>query len=959
MTSPSVNLLRNISCTGSKPTHMTLFAPRSQWTVDDIHLKDLWVSYCALVDNDYERIGLESSGRKTTTLSIAEIPEPYMPVIVRCQFEFDISPPAELDMNEFVFIPSIIKCYQIALVELFNISASKNELNAVVLGPDDGAWITTPQGSQRFAIRLQIHFPMAQIERGLQVRVLRPRVLQLLRDRRVIALLDRQPVGDWDKHILANSVDEPVPLYGSVEREGLEPLYYSNSYGPSEPSIMEEEQQNGDEDEDEEILPSKELHFMFNPINHGHVQRRLIQASIFTSQDLAYWLPLFLSVHYWSEYTTPKNNIVSTLRSSTPTNVITTTGSTVLGDVDPDESEVLMAERFLLMIHRRRVSEENMWLDIGKALYNITKGENKGLELWQNFTSQTDDHSPEDCEDEYLMFDTNNFITIRTLALYAKEDSPNLYKTWHNNWRANAMEGATSLTHTDVAAAFYRTYWLDLMTSSTEGIGNWYIFHNHILKPSNDAVDVKYLIANPNCSNNFVKQFETLRTGYSRRIQESSDVKFKSQAENMVGQINALIKKLKNQTFKRSIIKEASEYFHVEKTHGRKFIDMANKTMCVGTPNGVIEPIRKIDYATGRVSGYAVHRPGKPEDFVTKTTTSKYPSHYTWTHPRVVELLTWWNQMFVDSTLSAYAKRLFGSILIKGNPDKIFPALSGESGHNSKSMFKKAIETALGEYSIDLPTELFTQKSGSSGAASPEVAQARDALAAWLQEPEDDDEIKNGTLKRFTGGDRVFARFLNENGSSMNLTIKVLLVCNRIPRIPNCDKATQERFRYVPFLSEWVDNPPDTLEEMYAQRKFKKDPHFEARIPRLASAVLWCMVQWVSDYYENGLDQPEIVTQYTEEYWSHNDMYRIFGEECIQPVYCRNEQGEEVQDVSCHMTTNEVWKEFRAWYDDVYPGSKIPKRETVLSELSRRWGKHTRGRWAGIQASNVDIVANV
>lgn len=948
MSNLSVNLLREVSCSGDNPTHMTLFDPRSSWTVDDINLRHLWPAYCELVD------------KETKNLSIAEIPGSYMPVIAKCQFEFEIVPGEILDMNEAEFIPRIIECYQKALLELFNISSDRKELNAVVLGPDDGRWIVTPNGTRLYAIRLHIQFPMAQIERGVQYRLLRPRVLQLLREMRVISCLDRQPVGDWDKHILSSSADDPLPLYGSIPESDLQSLLFSYAYGPF---VDDNDINNGNNellliDEEREVLPSKELHEIFTPVNHIHVQRRLIQSSIFSQKDLDYWLPLFLSVHYWSEYTTPKDNNSIALRSSTPNN-ITTTGSNVVGNVDPNESDLQMAERFLLMIHRRRLGQENMWLDIGKALFNITDGGNKGLELWQQFTEQTDDYTNEECEENYILFDAKNFITIRTLAWYAREDSLDLYKQWHNKWRANAMENAITLTHGDVAYAFYRTYWLEFMTSSTEGIGKWYIFHNNILKPCNDAMEVKRKISNMDCKNNFVKQFESMRTHYSRLIQESSDAKFKSQTENMINQINTLIKKLKNQTFKRNIIKEAAEYFHVEATHGIKFHEMENNGLGIGTPNGIIEPIIRTDLDTNKRTGYAVHRPGKPEDFVTKSTPIKFPNHFNWNHPSVIELEQWWNQMFVDPELSKYTKRLWSSILIKGNPDKIFPACSGESGHNSKSMLKKATESCLGEYSVNLPTELFTQKSGTSGSASPEIAQARDALIAWLQEPEDDDEIKNGTLKKFTGGDSMFARFLNENGGSMSLTIKVFLICNRIPRIPNCDKASQERFRAVPFLSEWVDIPPDSIEEMYAQGKFLKDPHFERKIPRLAPALLWCMVQWFSDYCDNGLDQPQIVTDYTNEYWSHNDMYNVFTEDCIQAVYCKNDNGEDIRDNSYFLTTTEVWKEFRSWHDDALPGSKIPKRETVLSELSRRWGPHTRGKWASIQFTNVDAIANI
>src|SRR5581483_8176384 len=173
----------------------------------------------------------------------------------------------------------------------------------------------------------------------------------------------------------------------------------------------------------------------------------------------------------------------------------------------------------------------------------------------------------------------------------------------------------------------------------------------------------------------------------------------------------------------------------------------------MGCTNGLIETLET----------KAVFRDGKPEDYVSKTTGVYYRKDMNESHPTYLKLLNWFNKVFTDRELCAHFGKMMGALLKGRNSDKIFPILTGD-GDNSKSMIKKMIEAAFGDYVITFQLSTFT--GARTGGPDPSVARSRYAHVAFLQEPDADVPIKSGVLKEFTGGDRFFARFLHSNGDS-------------------------------------------------------------------------------------------------------------------------------------------------------------------------------------------------
>jgi len=203
-----------------------------------------------------------------------------------------------------------------------------------------------------------------------------------------------------------------------------------------------------------------------------------------------------------------------------------------------------------------------------------------------------------------------------------------------------------------------------------------------------------------------------------------------------------------------------------------------------------------------------------------------------------------------------------------------------------------------------------------------------------------------------TGGDRFYCRKLNDNGEDIELTFKTIMSTNEIPSIP-VEKAIKNRIRIIPFLNQWVDNLLDYQNDN-TKHYFLKDVNFEQEIPSMAPPFLWILTQYYPKYANDGLKTPDIVVEYTENYWRENDYLGLFISEQVQEVYV--DEAHKTRDAHAILTLNEINEAFRYWYKKCYPNRIIPDRDVIRNELNRRWGKNAKG-WPGLAIVKEDATS--
>lgn len=891
-------------------THVTLGEQTSKWTIKPPFHSRFWVDYCDLVET------------VDANLCLAEKPQDIMPQLGTLTFKFH-SDGDDVNWEPYndYFLHRLCHIYQTVIEEFFEIT-SENKLELVVVVLESSTHWYEEEDSQRYMLmQVRIQFPYAKIEPQIQTKLIRPRVIQLLRNSNALAVMQRHPIGDWEQIISPTAINEPLLMYGSSKISGTPKLKISHIWLNITSEMIEEG-----------ITPDEiTLEDAFIPTNHSHVQQHTMRADFFDQrEEVQYWLPMFLSVHYWSLVLLPKKNDIG--RKSQESQITQHIFGTKHRDAS-ENSNMELCERMLQMINTTRFFKEAFWTDIGKALYTSDNAGENGLLSWIRYTTKAvgantpdfmklADSLEDTCRSMYYMFEKSN-ITVKTLAWYAREDSLEKYTSWHKLWCIPSMEKSLSGYHADVAEALFKVYWLDFVYCPT-GKGTWFQFTRNRWIRMNQGIDLRKHI-----SSDFMKKFEEIRTNLSKQIHESDDESFRSNGETTLKKIASLIGKLKTTPFKGSIMTEVSENFKQD-----SFSDLldTNPNLC-GIANGLLEAI----------GDQIIFRSTKPEDYVSMVSNTSYHKAYSWEHILVKECLEWMKKVFPDNELLRHFLKFSASCLKGRNSDKIFPIWSG-NGDNSKSMVVKLFEIVFGPYCVKFPISLISEKAMSSSGPTPQLARAKGAKVGFLDEGDDNAGLSGNTVKRLTGGDSFYARLLHDNGGDIQATFKLIMTCNNVPSFVNPDKAVKGRTRIFPFLSKFVNEPPETKEEQFKKKLFKKDPFFERRIPILAPAFLWIATKYYPHYIREGLVDPTVVTDTTEQYWKDTDIYSQFISDNIKEVNL--ESGE--RDTNHKSNLSDIYTEFKIWFRDAFPGCKVPERSTVRSELSGRWGRMQGNWWYGI-----------
>nr|QBK89928.1 MAG: D5-like helicase-primase [Pithovirus LCPAC101] len=875
---------------------------------------------------------------KAGPLALGVKPSQHMPVISNLVFEFVDCDNLSLDdlYNESM-IERLVYFHQKVIKENFKLQrdGTKNEnIDDEISndGEDDDCaqlYCCVLESEKpykiddKFIVNIRLVFPYCKVDCLYQERIIRPNVIKLLRSENIFSEMYISPSNDMDQMVDIDFIRKPIPLYGSVTRQEESVLVLKDIY----PEIN-----------DLNEVITIDFCDLFDPSYCGYVKNGLLDSDIFDKRgddgellhNEDFWLPMFLSPGYFNVITSPNDLLVSLVSDLPLSNLASSSGgvSPAINVDNTSDSDMDIAERMIHMISPDRAMNESSWLDIGRALYNCDEDDTGfGFNLWVSF-SKNGSRSKSDCDTKWGEFEIKNALDVRTLAWFARKDSQNAYKVWHKDKYEKYMIDSLSLFDDDIAKALYWVYWLDYTCKLTDKKITWYRFKNHRWIPVPKGFNLSKKI-----SNEFFRKYETMHINLLSESRKSYVNNVKNVKHDQADRITKIYKQLKNKNSKGNIMSMAIEYFVDE-----KFADFENMNYTLfGLPNGVIECVDE----------KAIFRDGKPQDYITMSSGVKYHPEYTWDTPVVKEYMLWMEQTFTDKDLREYFLKWCASLMHSGNNDKILPCWSGE-GNNSKSMMKLLFDIVFGQYSFTLSTEILTKR----GAAreGPQKAMASKKKIVLVQEPDHGTTFKSGILKEWTGLDKFFANLLYEDGENMDALFKLIIMANKIPIIPGADKAIIERLRAFPFLSTWKRNAPKGKEEQMETKTFLLNKYFSNKLPFLANGAIWVYVQYYEIYCRDGLIEPRLVREATEQYWEENDIYRHFIRDNIEVaidedlITDKNPQGINKNE---KVTVSEVYKVFNPWFRESYPSLKLIDQSTMRSILKQRLKNLVGDEWLG------------
>lgn len=784
-------------------------------------------------------------------------------------------------------VEQVITVYQLILRKILNL-CNDYDLTCVLLEKDP--YISVKGATKYLKNGFHLHFPNIFMNKKDQKNHLIPRVKEEIKNRKIFDNL----FDDSSSVIDGGYLSSTWLLYGSSKGEDMQPYKVTKVF-----------------DADCEEITLEEA---FRKYQIFDSNEKLIRIK----GDIEQYLPQILSI-------IPHNRVPKELK----TNVISPVKQKLIEERKKvhtsltAQQSIEVAKELIHMISKSRADDHNDWMTVGWALYNATEGSDKGFDIWNEFTQKAEEPRGEErCIYEWGIMKKHVYTyTLGTLYYFASQDSPELYKEYKSKQSSKFMEEAIDGSHNDIAKMLKAEYGCEFTCASIES-KIWFQFTGQTWEQMEGGVILRQKI-----SNELSQRFTEMQCSIFKNLLDSENAQNegeKAKWDKRNKQVQTLRRNLKSAPFKNNVMRECQDEFFDPRFKEK----LDTNPYLIAFQNGVYDLEKN------------VFRRGRPEDFLSKKMNVNY-REYDNDDEEVIEVHNFLQKIFPDKSLCKYFMDLASDVFVGGNYQKKVYFWLG-SGDNGKSILQKLMELMLGKLAIKFDTSLITGKKPGQGSAHAELARSGGGVRwATLDEPNKDEQINSGTMKKLSGNDSYFARDLFEKGKDtreIQPLFKLNFVCNKLPHIKYSDKAVWNRIRVLMFESVFLNaNDPDlpeSFEEQLQQKKFPKDLDLEKKLPGMAEPFAWILLQHrirVSSRFE-----PEKVLMATNMYRCQTDIYRQFIDESI------------VKDPAKSITLSLVYSTFIDWFKQCYPGQAVHPRPEVQDYFETIWGTCESGKkWSG------------
>ena len=563
------------------------------------------------------------------------------------------------------------------------------------------------------------------------------------------------------------------------------------------------------------------------------------------------------------------------------------------------------ARKLTKLLNSARADDRNGWIRVGWCLRNIS---HDLIDEWIQFSRKSQKYEDGICEKEWSRSDKrSDGFNIGSLFYWAQEDNPEGFKEFNNQRIDNWIKKAGSCTHQDVAHLIYRIYKgqfvsTDAGAKKTDKI--WYKFENHRWSECDGKIQMKTIMGMNLPDFCYMTKIRILER---RRVTE--DEEEKNHLDKIEEDIQKLLTKLKDTTFKDKVYLETIYMFHDPDF----FKKLDENIDFIGCENGVY------NLRTGEF------REGQPEDFVSLSTKINYITAdeegvYGEMHPKIQAINAFFRKIQPKASVCEYLQLLLGYCLYGRNILEQFYILEGVGG-NGKSKLIELMELTLGPYAAGITSNYFTQKRANSGAANPEIAHIVHARLVTTQEMEETEKMNLAVFKSICGNDKMVYRPMYGASREVRPKFNILMAVNHLPALPPDDTGTWRRVRLIRFLSRFVDNPDPNSEYEHL-----KDSLLAEKFQVWREPMLYLLFEWHRKFRDGGcrLEEPLEVLEATREYQKQNDQYSEFIERYT------------VRKVGAYLQLDRLFDTLKAWWEQNASGSR-PDKKQFKAILERRW----------------------
>lgn len=553
------------------------------------------------------------------------------------------------------------------------------------------------------------------------------------------------------------------------------------------------------------------------------------------------------------------------------------------------------------MLKKERSDSFHDWIRVGWALRNTHKCL---YDTWVDFSKKSTKYKPGECDTLWRNMKDGGY-TIRSIMLWAKEDSPAEYKLFikedfENNLRKNCINNTFM-----IAKALYCKYF-DKFVCANPKDNTWYHFSEHRWRKCIGGGRLITLI-----SSEFANHYIEMAQEYTKKALESLGDKktFLQEAAHF----NKIADNLMDINFKKKIMEESKYLFYCDMFLKR----LDENHQLIGFENGVYDLDMK------------KFRSGRPDDHISMSTNVHY-TKWSSKNPYAGQINNFFDKILPNKKVRDYFLSRLSTCVSGENREEKFYFCTG-SGSNGKSLCFQLVSESLGDYYISCPITIITRKRGASNAASPEMARMKGVRIGVYQEPGTDEIINVGIFKEISGNDKFMVRGLYQEPIEVKSQMKNWMTTNELPEVNSDDGGTWRRLRVIDFNSKFVENPdPERPEE------FMLDDTLKNKISQWAPAFASYLIHIYTTKYnvDDKVPEPEEVQCSTNKYRKDQDFVREYYEASIETTTNKMDT----------LKKKDLYNHFKLWFSEIHNGETLPKAKKIYDfmdkEIKNKYGSN-------------------
>lgn len=529
-----------------------------------------------------------------------------------------------------------------------------------------------------------------------------------------------------------------------------------------------------------------------------------------------------------------------------------------------------------------RYNDRKEWITVGIALFN----EGLPFEIWDEFSKQSAKYRYGECQRTWNGFH-KGMLTQRIIWKMLKEDNPQQFRELWNAYteQEQVYQKLLSITHYHYAEHFINCRPDDYLYD--DATGWWFLQSNNTWAHSSKKYPSSLIST---ITRVLYQEVDVVAEIYRKKVMdEQHDEKNKTFYETMLKKTFKARECLLTAGFVKSIM-EFCQSLYAEQTHMLLEKHNATNIHMIMDSNPMLFAFQNAVHDFTLEDGKAIgRREIRPTDYIKTTCGYAYPADNHKNQQEVEESLkTIWSKQEEkeeddivvygdDGETYEYTMKMLSTSLCGTRWCEAFYIMTG-SGRNGKGLLFELLQNVLGNYYYEAPVEVLTTKPTDSTSANPHIFNMMGKRMYMTTEPEANEKLQEGAIKKLTGGDKVSGRMNYQDPTTFKPQCFLGIQCNNVPLVNGMTRAGMLRNNVIPFPFEFCSSPSSA-------RQKKSNPDIKNRLCKSnewRDAMFFLLLKRFESIRGKGNDdivKPQLVMERTNQYMTENNAVGLWWNE--------------------------------------------------------------------------------